>query len=382
MSYAIKLDTVFKEITPDTWYHSRVAPMPGFGNNGTTAVVMTIQRELKASDYYSGLYYLLTKDNGKTWTKPVMPKELDWIPVNAKVDIAVCDVTPGWHAKTQKVIAIGAQVRYSKTGQQLEDIKRAHQTAYTIYDPKTDQWTKWAQLEVPDDDGFNFARNACAQWLVQSNGNLLVPMYVGINARVPTSVTVVEYKFDGNKLSYVRHGNMLELKEVRGLGEPSLAAYKGKYYLTIRNDIRGYVSVSNDGLNFGPIKAWKFDDGSELGSYNTQQHWVSHSDGLFLVYTRRGANNDHIMRNRAPLFIAQVDTDKLCVIRSTEKIAVPERGAELGNFGADAITSKESWITVSEFLCSPDSQKRGAEGATFASRIIWNQPNKQAYAAT
>ncbi|MDQ3624385.1 MAG: hypothetical protein M3463_18145 [Verrucomicrobiota bacterium] len=48
----------------------------------------------------------------------------------------------------------------------------------------------------------------------------------------------------------------------------------------------------------------------------------------------RGANNDHIVRHRAPLFMARVDTDKLHVIRSSEKIVVPERGAEMGNFGA------------------------------------------------
>ena len=51
--------------------------------------------------------------------------------------------------------------------------------------------------------------------------------------------------------------------------------------------------------------------------------------GLFLVYTRRGANNDHIPRNRAPLFIARVDPGKLHVIRATERIAIPERGADI-----------------------------------------------------
>ena len=45
-------------------------------------------------------------------------------------------------------------------------------------------------------------------------------------------------------------------------------------------------------------------DGQALGSYNTQQHWISHGDSLYLIYTRRGANNDHVFRNRAPIFIA------------------------------------------------------------------------------
>ncbi|MEI2722625.1 MAG: hypothetical protein V9H26_03485 [Verrucomicrobiota bacterium] len=36
------------------------------------------------------------------------------------------------------------------------------------------------------------------------------------------------------------------------------------------------------------------------------------------------------MRHRAPLFMAQVDPTTLRVLRRTEKVVVPERGAELG----------------------------------------------------
>ncbi len=127
---------------------------------------------------------------------------------------------------------------------------------------------------------------------------------------------------------------------LRGLYEPSLIAFGDSYYLTMRNDVRGYASKSDDGLHFTEPIPWTFDDGMELGSYNTQQHWLAHRDGLFLVYTRRGVNNDHIVRHRAPLFIAQVDVTKLQVIRSSEKIVVPERGAELGNFGCCRIDDK------------------------------------------
>ena len=141
---------------------------------------------------------------------------------------------------------------------------------------------------------------------------------------------------------------------------------------------RLYVSVSDDGLQFAEPKPWTFDDGAELGSYNTQQHWLAHGDGLFLIYTRRGANNDHIMRHRAPLFMAQVDARTLQVIRRTEKIVVPERGAELGNFGAASISESESWITVAEGMFMKDSRERGAEGATFIARVIWAKPNKLA----
>jgi hypothetical protein len=168
---------------------------------------------------------------------------------------------------------------------------------------------------------------------------------------------------------------VLRLAVARGLYEPSLIAFRGRYFLTLRNDLRGYVSVSDDGLTFAEPQPWRFDDGTELGSYNTQQHWLAHSDGLFLCYTRRGANNDHIMRHRAPLFLAQVDPETLRVLRRTEKVVVPERGAELGNFGASAISETESWITVSEGMFMKDSRKRGAEGATFVARVQWAKPN-------
>lgn len=82
------------------------------------------------------------------------------------------------------------------------------------------------------------------------------------------------------------------------------------------------------------------------------------------------------MRHRAPLFIAQVDPDKLHVIRSTERVLVPERGATLGNFGPAAINEMESWVTVSEGIWDDAARQRGAKGATFVARVIWSKPNE------
>ena len=72
--------------------------------------------------------------------------------------------------------------------------------------------------------------------------------------------------------------------------------------------------------------------------------------GLFLIYTRKGANNDHVMRHRAPLFIGQVDPKKLQVIRATEHILIPENHATLGNSGICRINDTESWVTCGEGL--------------------------------
>ena len=81
------------------------------------------------------------------------------------------------------------------------------------------------------------------------------------------------------------------------------------------------------------------------------------------------------MRHRAPLFMAQVNPATLQVVRATEKVLIPERGATLGNFGAVRIDRNESWVTVCEGLWSDDARKRGATGALFVARVIWSEPN-------
>jgi hypothetical protein len=183
--------------------------------------------------------------------------------------------------------------------------------------------------------------------------------------------------FDGRSLKYLEHGNEMGVKdETRGCHEPSIAKLGDTYFLTIRHDLRGYVTRSRDGLHFDEIREWKFDDGSELGNYNTQQHWVTHSDGLFLVYTRRGLNNDHVTRHRAPLLMAQVDPEKLHVIRDTEQVLVPERGARLGNFGVTDVSPGETWVTVAEWMQPRGCEKYGSDGSVYAARIAWKKPNK------
>lgn len=379
LDYKVKLDVVMKSELPKfQWYHPRVAALPQAGKEGKPAVIMTLMKHLHASDHYSGTSVMRTDDLGTTWTKPDPRPELDWVRESDKVDIGVADVTPGWHAKTGKLVAIGCQARYSKAGQELYDKPRADQTSYAVHDPKTGAWTKWKIFDMPKDDKFNSARSACSQFVIRPDGTILLPIYFGKTSTGAWSVTVVEADFDGTELKYKRHGTELELKVARGLVEPSLIEQRGKFYLTLRNDVKGYVAVSDDGLTYGAIKPWTFDDGKELGSHNTQQHWLSHSDGLFLLYTRRGAKNDHIIRNRAPLFIAQVDPDKLHVLRKTERILIPERGGEYGNFGAAPINEHESWVTVGEGVWSANDRKRGADGSLFVARVLWSKPNKSA----
>jgi hypothetical protein len=220
------------------------------------------------------------------------------------------------------------------------------------------------------------------QRLDLANGDLLLPIYFKNKEQAQYRTTVLRSTFDGAKLSYVEHGSEMTVPIGRGLYEPSLTHFQGRYYLTLRNDSAGYVAVSADGLNFEPPQKWLWDDGTELGNYNTQQHWVTHSDALYLVYTRRGANNDHVFRHRAPLFMAQVDPERLRVLRATERILVPERGARLGNFAVTEVSDRETWVTVAEWMQTwppqiviPPDNKHGADNSVYVARILWNKPN-------
>ncbi|OHB79211.1 MAG: hypothetical protein A2W31_00185 [Planctomycetes bacterium RBG_16_64_10] len=387
VAFDVQADVALRQLDPDfCWFHPRVAALPGFGGQGQPAVVMTLQKHLAADDHYSGLLFMRSDDLGKTWTGPTEVAELAWRKAAGDITVAVIDVTPGWHAPTTKLIAIGAKILYTASGDHasLYKLPRSYETSYATYDPKTNTWMSWRELALPETDGkFNRVGCGCSQWLVQPDGTLLVPVQFQPTQGGDYQVTILHCRFDGLEMTYLKHGDELAIAGGRGFAEPSLALFGGKYYLTLRNDARAYVTTSNDGLHFAPVKAWTFDDGQDLGSYNTQAHWLTHRDALFLTYTRRGANNDHIPRNRAPLFIAQVDPQTLQVIRRTEKVLLPERGVMLGNFGAAAITPDESWVTDAEFIsrlvdpmAGAKPHPRGADGTVWLGRVKWSKPSR------
>lgn len=365
LDYTLELTEILPGLPGSAkWFQPRPVAIPT--SDGTPLAVMTVQKAL-GSDFYTGLSTLKSRDGGRTWSPPHEDPGHGWRPGENGLNIGVCDITLGWHAPTKKVIGIGHTATYTAKG--FAGIEYRRDTVWITYDPATDRWTPWRILDFPaTPEQRTFINGVHGQWLTETDGSLLVPYYF-----LPPKIAdkrwqfsfrgaVARLRFDGDQLTYVTEGRELNLAVPRGLYEKSLTWYRGKYYMTLRNDLRGYVTVSEDGMNFAPVRAWTFDDGSDLGSYNTQQKWVTHSDGLFLVYTRRGANNDHIPRHRAPLFIAEVDPEKLHVIRRTERVAVPERGADVGNFDATTVNRDETWITT-------------AGGPAYLARIRWSKPN-------
>ena len=199
---------------------------------------------------------------------------------------------------------------------------------------------------MPDDPRFRYCRAGCTQWVELPSGDILLPLYFGEHNNSIHYTTIARCRFDGETLEYVEHGNEMVVDFGRGFSEPSLVEFDGAYYLTLRNDQRGYVATSSDGLHFTEPRSWNFDDGSDLGSYNTQQHWMKHSSGLYLAYTRRGVDNDDIFRHRAPLLFARVDEKELRVIRDTERVLLPKLQYGFGNFGVCHVTPHETWVTA------------------------------------
>ena len=201
LDYQIQVDTVLKHDDGEwIWFHPRAAAIPGAGTGGGPAVILTLQKHLFVSDYYSGLSVMRTDDLGKTWTEPDERPELGWREEPGETVVAVCDVTPGWHSPTGKLLAIGAKVRYDEKGTQLDDTPHSREAAYAVHDPKTGQWSEWRILEAPENGGkFYQVTPGCVQWLVEEDGNLLLPIYFsGLSG--PASVTVLRCSFDGRTL--------------------------------------------------------------------------------------------------------------------------------------------------------------------------------------
>ena len=377
LDYRVEVEVAHKELSDKLfWFHPYLAAVPGAGQDGHPAVLLVTQKHLVADDHYSNTFVMRTNDLGKTWSGPTPVEQLKWLSEGG-YDLAISAIVPNWHAETGKLIAVGSSNLHNRPSGFI-DRAGASWVFYTVYDPKTDAWSDWQPLGERAKDCYGTA-SGCSQWLIEPDGSILLPLYAVDQAGEPWHVEVWKCAFDGQTLRRVATGNKLVRNLTRGLHEPSITRFQGRYLLTIRSDDGAFVSASDDGLHFEPIKPWTYDDSAVLGSYNTQQHWVTHSDGLFLTYTRRGANNDHVFRHRAPIFIARVDPEKLVVLRATERVLLPDRGVPMGNFGAADVTESETWVTVGENMWRDggrDPTYRGAEGAVLVARIIWSKPNR------
>ena len=351
------------------WVHARAGIIPSSDASADPLAVMTTQPLLlTGSDVFYSLHTLTSPDRGNSWSAPVVASGFERQVRDDGIEIIVSDFTPKWHAASGRLLGIGHTVWY----QDDRVMKvRPRATAYAVYDPDRENWATWKRLQLPAEKRFENAGAGSVQRVDLDSGEVLLPIYFKDPGSSRYGVTVLRCRFDGDTLGYVGQGNELSVPTGRGLYEPSLTRFGGRYYLTLRNDEAGYVAVSDDGLHFREPRRWTFDDGAELGNYNTQQHWVSHDNALYLVYTRRAEGNDHVFRHRAPLWIAQVDPWRLTILRDTERVLVAEAGARLGNFGVTEVSTDEVWVTAAEWMQPKGVERYGSDNRIFVAKIRW-----------
>jgi len=352
-----------------TWFHPRACMVPG----GTA--FMTLQT-ISGSDYFGPVHWMTSPDLGGTWTEPQPVPALGRVKQPDGVEEGVCDVVPQWHAKTKTVLALGHNVFYS--GPKFSTNQPPRWPIYAVW--RDGNWGPRRKLEWADPRGAYIYSNNCGQRVVLPDGDILLAFTHGGTKGKPRSISSAICSFDGETLAVKKVGEEIPHDKGRGLLEPSLTEFQGRFFLTIRaEDNRGYICASDDGLRWTPKQPWAWDDGEPLTMSTTQQHWLAHSDALWLVYTRKDASNANVIRWRSPLWMAQMDPKTLRLIRSTERVVLPmvgdgvngaDRVAIMGNFHTTNVSPEESWVTVGEW-----QPKNGIKGDTLLARIRWSKPN-------
>jgi hypothetical protein len=374
----IELNRISTDFVGERCYvHARGLILPsGFG------IITTQKLELSGCDVFYGIEMMKSADGGKTFSAPSLCKNLCRRYFPDGTSLVMSDATPFYHKASGKIILTGHMVWYGTDNKILREA-RPRSPLYAVYNEKTGDFDAFREIEIPgaDNDEYFSCGAGCSQIVECENGDLLIPVHykplaIAADPRGCSTATVVRCSFDGENMKIVDIGNTLKTDIPRGIDEPSIIKFGKRYFLAIRNDQTGLISRSDDGLHFGQPRELCFDDGENLGNYNTQQHWLTGGGKLWLVYTRKAGFNDHIFRHRAPLFIAEVDPDTLRVIRSTEKIAVPERGARLGNFGCQSYSDTIGYVFAAEWMQHGHDgweycAKYGSDNSIFISKITY-----------
>lgn len=325
---------------------------PSIASDGNGLVLLTWQKLLlTGSDVFCGEQVSRSVDGGKTFLPGKEQKLLADI-WEGKIRTAryarIC-----YSKKHRRWFGLGAAQRYENDKVPMRKSVDGKPTLAPLYfdvDPQLGEFTACREIDLPVDTLHSMP---FGQWLECENGDLLVPFYFYPPNKGQLVCVIARCTLGADGLKVIAVGNRIVGDEYpRGIGEPSLAKLGDRYYITLRTDVQGLWAESDDGMNFSAPQPWRWDDGSLLENYNTQQHWLRPDGALYLAYTRKGAHNDHVFRHRAPIFMAKFDADRKCLVRSTEVILVPELGARLGNFNVIEYSADESWLITAEWMQS------------------------------
>ncbi len=321
-----------------------------------SGLLMTLQTFEGCGDTYGPVMVSTSGDAGVSWSAPTGIPALKTVDQGNGIREGVADVRPFFHPKTGSVLAIGCTTFYGKGGHITEDhdFDQDRYRKHPVYAIKGADGI-WSERKVLTHGFFEDSpdwRVACPQLVVLPDGDVIVPVYFRAHSsRTDYSVCTIRCTYDGRCLKVEDVGTVLNSNRGRGLLEPSIAMLADTFYLTVRaEDDCGYLATSTDGLNWGSIEPWRWDDGTVLTTSTTQQHWLAIADRLFLVYTRKDETNGDVMRWRSPLFMAELDPIHNCLVRATEQTVLPLIRREgnpnlLGNFHVSSLTSDTSMVS-------------------------------------
>lgn len=121
------------------------------------------------------MHSLFTSDLGKTWTQPVEHTgTLGHHPAVNGIEKGICDFTPKWHAKSGVLLGTGHTVHY-ENNHLVTGSPRA--TVWSVYEPKTQTWTPWQALKMPDEPKFACSGAGSTQRVDLENGDVLLPTW-------------------------------------------------------------------------------------------------------------------------------------------------------------------------------------------------------------
>ena len=340
-----------------------------FAPDGRGVFTMTALK-LVGMDVYSGLFFATTKDAGKTWSEFKESKNVKRHATKEGNFKMLLDPTPIYHKQSDKFIIFGAEVTYMPDNK----IKGKYSACFSFFNEKSNEWSVPQNIDLP----FESSTAGSAQPYVEDNGTILLPIsHKNLKTtgygRTPETC-ILRCKVQNENIICIQHSNSISIPVPRGLGEPSIVKSGDEYFITMRNDYCGYIAKTKNPMVIDLIYPLCFDTTkAEIGNYNTQTHLVENNGKVFVVYTRRGANNDHVFRHRAPLFMAEVNKKNLMLKKVTERALTPNRGARMGNFGTNKI-SHNKWIVVAAEWMQGDKgwqgcMQHGSDNSIFATEI-------------
>ena len=307
----------------------------------------------------------------KQWEEQPYPKELA-----ARIDEAGYEWVPTfhwqYHRKSGNWLGIGHLKR--EKDKRLDHHVEHLAITYSVFNAATKSFSAWKSFRIKI-DGVEKPCVAYGQRVDLENGDVLLPFSAVKNFTDSKSLRwcgSALCTFDGNELKVEKISKLFTNPVPRGFGEPSMTFYKDMYYMTLRaQDGFSYVVTSQDGMDWSEPQPWSWDDGTPIPMNQTMTKFLTHSDGLYLVYTRKTKDNENVFRNRAPLFLAQIDVEKVRLIRDSEQIIFQNKGMPIGNFNIHEVSPLESWVTVPEW----DRSGRDISCDVLLGRIIWSKDN-------